>query len=200
MPRIRTLSYGGLVDPRQCAQRVPARKPRAPRRREALADASPERSIALGALPIDQIAKMSTNCGVVARDSLSRLLRLRKRPRAAQGFRPRAIEAHQVIPSWRSGKAIGDRRTGLRTPCPGSRARVRQTGRVWGEVTTSLGVAHAGSNRPRLLVRSAVTSGIRPFRGTALVRRAPIQARSTKGQSSPVDVASSRKAPAPTCS
>jgi hypothetical protein len=32
-----------------------------PHRREALADASPERSIALGAFPIDQIGKKSTN-------------------------------------------------------------------------------------------------------------------------------------------
>jgi hypothetical protein len=35
---------------------VPARKPRATRRREALANARPEPSFALGVIPIDQIA------------------------------------------------------------------------------------------------------------------------------------------------
>jgi hypothetical protein len=41
----------------------PARKPRALRRREALANASPEPSFALGEMPIDEITKMSTNNG-----------------------------------------------------------------------------------------------------------------------------------------
>jgi hypothetical protein len=98
----------------------------------------------------------------------------------------RGALGNSILAEWEGnwGSCRRSRRTGLRTPRPGSRARARQTGQVWGEATTSFlqscdGFARGRARRLESATASREVGGYQ--RNPAISGNSPRAARTDPG-------------------